>query len=394
MDSVLLGLRRRIMAGFVRTMTARDQGRRDLEERDMTRTHQRQADPAAIEAMSDRVIGYLSGMTVSAMVYLGDRLGLYKAMQEAGPITSRQLASTSGLHERWVREWLHTQASAGLVEYRGDDRYELTPEQALVLADEEHPAFAAGGFALAFPLVQSWDRLLTAFTTGRGVPYNALGREHAEGEARFSGPWMRANLVPTILPALDGVVATLERGGRVADVGCGSGRALLEMAKAYPGSEFHGYDSSELAIGFANEHLAHTGLDNASFHRAAAQTLAADSSYDFVLTWDCLHDMTHPLAAMKAIRGAIKPDGTWLIVDINGRTTPEENYAHPLAALLYSFSVLDCLSCSTCEDDGAALGTLGLPEPVARRMTAEAGFRRFAVHDFGNPLNAFYEVGP
>jgi 2-polyprenyl-3-methyl-5-hydroxy-6-metoxy-1,4-benzoquinol methylase len=408
MDLFLLGLRRRIMAGLVRAMTATDRApggamadrqsthRCEGDGRGSTimQTDEIRAVPARVEEVADRVIGYLSGMTVSAMIYVGDRLGLYKTMRETGPVTSQQLASASGLHERWVREWLHTQASAGLVQYRGSERYELTPEQAVVLADEEHPAFAVGGFSLIFPLVQSWDRTFAAFKTGRGVPYNALGREHAEGEARFSGPWMKANLVPTILPALDGVVAKLERGGRVADVGCGSGRALLEMARAYPRSEFHGYDSSELAIGFAKENLAKAGLDNVSVRCAAAQTLVADSSYDFVLTWDCLHDMTNPLAAMAAIRGAIKPDGTWLIVDINGQPTPEENYAHPLAGLLYSVSVLDCLSCSTSEDHGAALGTLGLPEAVARKMTAEAGFQRFTVHDFGNPLNAFYEVCP
>jgi ubiquinone/menaquinone biosynthesis C-methylase UbiE len=358
------------------------------------KVNDRHTEPAKIEAVSERVIGYLSGLTISAMIYLGDRLGLYRALRDAGPVTSQQLAATARLHERWVTEWLHAQASAGLVQYRGNGCYELTPEQAVVLADEDHPAFAAGGFSLVFPLVQSWDRVSEAFKTGRGLPYNALGREHAEGEARFSGPWMRANLVPTILPALEGVVPKLERGAKVADIGCGAGRALLEMAKAYPRSEFHGYDSAELAISYAEENLGKAGLSNGRFHHVAAQTLPPDASYDFILTWDCLHDMTNPLAAMRAIRGAIKPDGTWLIVDINGKPTPEENYAQPLAGFLYSVSVLDCLSCSTSAEDGAALGTLGFPEPVARSMTAEAGFQRFTVHDFGNPLNAFYEVRP
>jgi 2-polyprenyl-3-methyl-5-hydroxy-6-metoxy-1,4-benzoquinol methylase len=205
---------------------------------------------------------------------------------------------------------------------------------------------------------------------------------------------MRANLVPVILPGLDGVVSKLTAGARVADVGCGSGKALMEMAKAYPRSDFHGYDSSELAIGFAEAHLGQSGLRNVTFHRAAANSLPRDASFDFILTWDCLHDMTDPAEAMRLIRAAIKPDGTWLIVDINGMPSPEENYIHPLGALLYSFSVLDCLACSTCEEGGAGLGTLGLPEPVVRKMTAEAGFTRFTVRDFGNPLNSFYEIRP
>jgi 2-polyprenyl-3-methyl-5-hydroxy-6-metoxy-1,4-benzoquinol methylase len=351
-------------------------------------------DPTKVEEIADRAVGYLSGAAIGALVYLGDRLGLYRALAGAGPVTSAGLAADTGLHERWVREWLHGQASAGLVSYVGDGRFELNAEQAAVLADEEHPAFAAGGFALLYPLLQQWERLVESFRTGRGVPYNDLGADHARGEARFSGPWMRANLVPVILPGLDAVPARLHAGAKVADVGCGSGGALLEMARAYPRSEFHGYDSAALAIRLAQERLAASGLRNVRLHQAAAATLPPDGSFDFILTWDCLHDMTDPAGAMRAIRAAIKPDGTWLIVDINGRPSPEQNYDHPLGGLLYAFSVLDCLACSTADLGGAALGTLGLPQPVARRMATQAGFTRFTVRDFGNPLNAFYEVRP
>ncbi|HKY60664.1 MAG TPA: class I SAM-dependent methyltransferase, partial [Gemmatimonadota bacterium] len=294
--------------------------------------------PQQVEAMADRAVGYLSGAAVSALVYLGDQLGLYHALREAGPVKSAELAARSGLHERWVREWLHAQASAGLVSHVGDGRFELTGEQAAVLAEEASPAFVTGGFALLFSLFQRWERLHEAFRTGRGVPYNQLGADHAVAESRFSAPWMRANLVPVILPGLDGVTTKLDAGAKAADVGCGSGRALLEMARAYPNSQFHGYDSSDLAIRFAREGLATSGLGNVTFHHATAATLEPDASFDFILTWDCLHDMTDPTGAFRAIRKAIKPDGSWLIVDINGMPTPEENYAHPLAGLLYGFS--------------------------------------------------------
>jgi 2-polyprenyl-3-methyl-5-hydroxy-6-metoxy-1,4-benzoquinol methylase len=351
-------------------------------------------DAAKVEDIADKALGYLSGATISAMVYLGDQLGLYGALRDAGRVGSAELAARRKLDERWVREWLHAQASAGLVRYAGMGLFELTAEQAAVLADEANPAFVTGGFALVFPLLQQRERLLESFRTGRGVPYNALGADHAVGEARFSGPWMRANLIAVILPGLDGVTAKLAAGATVADVGCGSGAALLEMAKAFPLSRFFGFDSAEVAIRLAQQRLTQCDPGNATFQLAAAEQLPADAAFDFILTWDCLHDMTDPLGAMRAIRSAIKPDGTWLIVDINGMPAPEQNYARPLGGLLYSISVLDCLACSTCKQGGAGLGTLGLPEPVARKLTAEAGFTRFIVRDFGNPINSFYEVRP
>lgn len=351
-------------------------------------------EPEKAGTLADQVIGHLSGAGISAMIYIGDRLGLYRALRNEGAVTSEKLAGKTGLNERWVREWLHGQASAGLLAYEGDGRYRLTPEQEAVLADEESEAFLVGGFSLILPLLESFERIERAFKTGRGVPYDGLGKDHAVGEARFSGPWMRANLVPVIIPALGDTAKKLRAGGKAADVGCGSGRALLEMAKAFPSSEFHGYDSSEISIGFATQHLARAGLDNVTFHHAPAEALPPDGSLDFVMTWDCLHDMTDPFAAMKAIRKSIKDQGAWLIVDINGKATPEENYGEPLSGLMYAFSILDCLNCGTCKEGAAGLGTLGFPEPVAKRMTAEAGFSRFKTHEFGNPLNAFFEVRP
>ena len=347
-----------------------------------------------LDALADLAVGYLSGAAVSALVCLGDQLGLYRALADIGPATSIELAASANLDERWVREWLHGQAGAGLVKHVGGGRYELTVEQAALLADQDSPAFLAGGFGLLFSLFQRWERLHESFRTGRGTPYNSLGSDHALNESRFSAPWMRASLVPVILPGLEGVTAKLARGAKAADVGCGTGKALLEMASAYPQSEFHGYDSSGVAIRFATENLTAAGLTNVTFHHADAAALEPDASFDFILTWDCLHDMTEPAAVMRAIRGAIKPDGNWLIVDIAGRPTPEENYDHPLAGLLYGFSVLDCLGCGTSAEGGAGLGTLGLPEPVARQLVTDAGFTRFTVRDFDNPLNAFYEVRP
>jgi 2-polyprenyl-3-methyl-5-hydroxy-6-metoxy-1,4-benzoquinol methylase len=346
------------------------------------------------DVLAERAVGYLTGAAISALVCLGDQLGLYRTLTDIGPATSSELATRAGLDERWVREWLHGQASAGLVQYLGDGSFELTREQTALLADEDDPAFLAGGFGILFDLFQGWGRLHDAFRTGRGTPYDDLGPDHARNESRFSAPWMHANLVPVILPGLAGVTAKLTAGAKAADIGCGAGGALLEMAAAYPQSEFCGYDSSKEAIHLAEQNLAASGLTNVTFHHADAATLEPRASFDFILTWDCLHDMTDPAAAMRAIRGAIKPDGTWLIVDLAGQPTPEENYDHPLAGLLYSFSVLDCLGCGTSAEGGLGLGTLGLPEPMARTMATDAGFTRFTVRDFDSPLNAFYEVRP
>jgi SAM-dependent methyltransferase len=207
--------------------------------------------------------------------------------------------------------------------------------------------------------------------------------------------WFRTILVPVALPQLDGVAEKLGAGGAVADIGCGTGVALIEMAKAFPGARFHGYDISEHALAHAERYRRESGLGNITFHDARREPLPEDGRFDLVTAFDCLHDMTHPADVMRAVRRSIKPDGTWLIVDINARPSFEENLqSNPMAAMMYGFSVLSCLSSSLSHPGGAGLGTLGFSEPVAREMTAAAGFTRFRRHDFGNPVNAYYEVRP
>jgi ubiquinone/menaquinone biosynthesis C-methylase UbiE len=167
------------------------------------------------------------------------------------------------------------------------------------------------------------------------------------------------------------------------------------MAKAFSKSHFHGYDIAKIPLARAREHAAVAGLKNITFHDAAVDPIAADNSHDFITTFDCLHDMTRPDLVMQAIRKAIKPDGTWLIADVHGQPDFEGNLKNnPLAPVMYGFSVLCCMSSALSQADGLGLGTLGFPEPVARRMTTEAGFTRFAVKDFENPINAYYEVRP
>jgi len=354
----------------------------------------RPIDPEKVKETAERVFGFLGGAVTATMVYLGDRLGLYRALADGARVTSEELAAKTSLHERWVREWLRGQAAAGLVDY-ADGRFALSPEGTMVLANEDNPFFAAGGFCGLPQLLGIVERLPEAFRTGRGLPYDAFGREGNRGVERMFAPWFRSMLVPGALPQLHGVVAKLEAGAKVADVGCGAGVAIIEMAKAYPRSAFHGYEISKHALSLAEDNRSGAGVGNVTFHDAARDPLPTDASFDLITTFDCLHDMAHPEAVIAAIRKAIKPDGTWFIADIKSRPTFEENLRdNPMTAMMYGFSVLSCMSSALSEPAGAGLGTLGFTEEVARRMTAAAGFGRFRCHDFEHPMNAYYEVRP
>jgi 2-polyprenyl-3-methyl-5-hydroxy-6-metoxy-1,4-benzoquinol methylase len=348
-----------------------------------------------VNAFAFQVWSYKQGEMVSLMIHLGDRLGLYRAMEGAGPLTPAELAQRAGgLAERWVLEWLRGQAAARLVEYRGEDRFELTPVGAAVLADEEQSlAFAAGAFGGGFA-PEMVDRLADAFRTGVGLTYDMQGANAAHRTERMLGPWARLALVPTILPALDGVVAKLERGAHVLDVGCGAGVAVFAMAKAYPKSLFDGYDLSHHAISRARESAAKNDFRNVEFFERRGEEVPPDPVYDFVLTFDCLHDMTRPDRVMRAIRAGMKDDGTWLIKDIKSHAVWEKNLRNPMLAMMYGFSVSSCMSSALSEPGGLGLGTLGLHPDRARAMTLEAGFTRFKQHDFEDPANLYYEVRP
>lgn len=336
---------------------------------------------------------YKQGEMVALMIHIGDRLGLYQAMNGAGPVSAAQLAEKTGLQERWLLEWLRGQAAARLLDSETGERFELSPVGAAVLADEQNSlAFAAGAFSDPIP-PQTVDRLVDAFRTGIGLSYEELGPNAAHRTERMLGPWVRQALVPRILPALDGVVEKLERGALAADVGCGGGLAIAAMAEAFPNSEFHGYDPSSHAIDRCREKIGARNLDNLEVFVAGGEALPRKATYDFLITFDCLHDMTRPAQVIASIRRALKTDGTWLIKDI--RSTPDfrQNRRNPLLAMFYGFSVSACMSSALSEPDGAGLGTLGFNPVVAESMVREAGFSRFRQHDFDDPSNLYYEVG-
>jgi 2-polyprenyl-3-methyl-5-hydroxy-6-metoxy-1,4-benzoquinol methylase len=351
-------------------------------------------DPEKLGRKVALIAGMMTGAHVAAMIILGLRLGLYKALAGAGPVTSDGLAEASGLRERWLREWLRGQATAGIVEYRGDERFELSAEAALLLVDEDSLSYLGANFLHLPDRMAMLEHLQQSFRTGIGYSLDDRGAAAAEASGQQFANWHRQALVPMALPMLEGVVARLEAGGVAADVGCGSGVAVVEMAKAFPRSRFHGYDTSRHALALAEANRAAARVENASFHDPAAEPLPADASVDFVTTFDCLHDLTHPEDVVAAIRAAIKPDGVWFIVDINGAPTFEEQLSRANAPMLYAMSVLSCMSSALSEEGGAGLGTLGLPEPAMRTLVEAAGFTRLRRIDLAHPINAFYEVRP
>jgi SAM-dependent methyltransferase len=352
-------------------------------------------DPKKLRDVARHVFGQLSGAVVTTMIVLGGRLGLYRAMRGAGPMSAADLARKTGLDERWLLEWLRNQGAARILAIHGEDRFELEEETACILADEDHPAFGMGFFEQLPAFVAVLEKLPEAFRSGLGLPYDALGPEGAAGVERGLAPWFRAFLVPVVLPKLEGVVDKLRAGASVADVGCGAGAALLEMAKAFPKSEFHGYEISKHALARAERNKLAADVRNATFHDASGDRLPTDASFDLVTAFDCIHDMTRPAEVIAAIRRSLKPDGTWLVVDIKGKPTFAENARdNPMAAMMYGFSVLACMSSALSEPGGAGLGTLGFHEDVAQQMATRAGFTRFRRLDVEHPMNAFYEARP
>ena len=355
----------------------------------------RELDPDRLKSFSKTVFGALQGAMTSAMISLGDRLGLYQALAGGEALTSEQLAKKTQLHERWVREWLYAQGAAGILDHVGDGHFAMTAEAEVVLADESHPAFGCGLFSSLPQTLGVVEKLPESFRTGVGLDYDAFGPEGAAGVERGFAPWYRSLLVPMALPRVEGLVSALESGTRVADIGCGGGVALVEMAKAWPKSEYHGYDISRHALERAEAHRAEASLGNVAFHHARDEPLPSDGSFGFVITFDCLHDMTDPASVMESIRSALSDDGVWLIADIKAKESYEENVEHnPMAALMYGTSVLTCMSSALSEPGGLGLGTLGLHEGLARQMAAEAGFTRFESLDLSHPTNAFFVVRP
>src|SRR5690348_13796582 len=273
-------------------------------------------DQAKVDEFMGRVVGELGAAISSALVALGDRLGLYRAMADGGPMSAEELAGRTGTEARYVREWLSNQAAGGFVSYAPDtDDFFLSPEQAVMLAEEGNPSFVAGAFQVITAAIKDEEKVARAFQTGGGVGWHEHHHDLFTGTERFFRPGYAANLVSGWIPALDGVEAKLKSGARVADVGCGHGASTILMAEAYPHSEFVGFDYPAASIEHARAAAAQAGLeDRVRFEVAPAKQYPGEG-YDLVCMFDCLHDMGDPVGAAAHVRQTLAADGTWLIVE-------------------------------------------------------------------------------
>lgn len=330
-------------------------------------------DMQKLEQFMGKMVCDMGAAMSGPLVITGVKLGLYKALHEQGPATSEELARRCGLDERYVREWLSAQAASGFVDYdAAGERFSLNPEQAMALADEESPVYVAPAFELIAAAYIDEHKVTSAFKTGGGVGWH----EHHEclfrGTEKFFRPGYRANLVANWLPALDGVVDKLERGARVADIGCGAGASTIIMAQAFPNSAFLGLDYHDKSIDRAREAAREAGgPPNVEFEVASAKD-SPGGDYDLVCTFDCLHDMGDPVGAARRVREMLKPDGTFMIVEPMAGDSLAENL-NPVGRMYYSASTMICTPGSKAQEVGLALGAQAGEARLAA-VLGEAGF--------------------
>jgi SAM-dependent methyltransferase len=327
----------------------------------------------------------------AGMVVIGEKLGLYKALA-SGLMTPAQLASKTQTDERYIREWLASQAAGGYVTYdEKTGQFRLTQEQAFALATEDSPAYLPGAFELALGSLAAVPRIAELFRTGGGMGWH----EHADGVfhgcEKFFRPGYAANLVSTWIPALHDVKAKLEAGARVADIGCGKGASTLLMAEAFPKSHFFGFDYHDKSIEAARESAKRNGIaDRVTFEVAKAKEFPG-RNYDFVAVFDCLHDMGDPIGAAAHIRQSLAKDGTWMIVEPFANDNLKDNL-NPVGRVYYSFSTLLCTPCSRSQEVALCLGAQA-GEARIHEVVTSAGFNRFR-RATETPFNIVYEARP
>jgi 2-polyprenyl-3-methyl-5-hydroxy-6-metoxy-1,4-benzoquinol methylase len=342
-----------------------------------------------MQEYAGRLMGYKSGEMVSLMIHIGDELDLYNAMSGKESVNASSLAEITGLNERWLLEWLRGQGAAGIIDHLGDENFQLSDVAAEALLNADSPANLAG-FFFKPPSHEIVDKTIDAFRTGVGISWGAHGDGASHFLCRSNRPF-HLQLADCVIPLVNGMVERLSSGGEVLDVGCGSGTALTELAKAFPNSQFVGIDPAVNMIAEAKERYA--DMANVRFEVGYGETIGDTDRYDLVTTFDCMHDMTDPEGTMRAVHTSIKADGAWLIKDIRAQNTYAENLENPVAPMMFGFSVLYCMSSALSKPGGAGLGTLGFPPAVCERMGSDAGFSKFKILEFeDDPFNFYYEL--
>jgi 2-polyprenyl-3-methyl-5-hydroxy-6-metoxy-1,4-benzoquinol methylase len=335
------------------------------------------AEQEKLEAFMGKVVGDMGAALSAALVVLGDKLGLYKKLAAAGPLTPAELAARTGTAERYVREWLNAQAASGYVQFDAAcGRYSLSQEQATVLGDDSSPAHVLGAFQIIQSMFRDEPKITEAFRTGRGVGWHEHDPSLFEGTERFFRAGYKANLIGSWIPALDGVAAKLKAGARVADVGCGHGASTILMAQAYPKSIFVGFDYHSGSIEEARRRAEHAGVaERVTFDVASAKDYPG--TYDFVTFFDCLHDMGDPTGAAKHVRSSLDRNGTWMVVEPFAKDRVEDNL-NPVGRVFYSASTFICTPGSLAQEVGLGLGAQAGPARLREVITA-GGFSRFRV---------------
>jgi 2-polyprenyl-3-methyl-5-hydroxy-6-metoxy-1,4-benzoquinol methylase len=337
-----------------------------------------------------RAVDEVGATLGAALVVMGDKLGLYRALAGSGGLTPAELADRTGTSERYVREWLNAQAAGGYVTYDPDTgRYTLPPEQTVALTDPGSPAFLPGLFQTAIGSVLDSPKITEALRSGDGFGWHQHVHDVHEGCERFFRPGYNAHLVADWLPSLEGVVEKLERGALVADVGCGHGASTILMATAFPHSQFVGSDYHAGSIETARSRAEQAGVGDRVRFEVASAAAYAGQGYDLVTMFDCLHDMGDPVGAARHVRSTLKPDGTWMIVEPNAGDRVEDNF-NPIGRAFYGFSTLLCTPASLSQEVGLALGAQAGEARIRDVVTAGglARFRRAAE----TPFNLVYEA--
>lgn len=338
-----------------------------------------------------RVLADTAAAATVVLAALGDRMGLFKNLAEHGSGTSGELASRTGLSERYVREWLAGMFAAGYLTYdHAGQSYALPAEHAPALATEPGPAFFGGVHQELIGAIQRYDGVAQAFRHGGGIRAADLHPDVWAGTSRFTAQWHQNMLVQQWLPLVPDTIARLRAGARIADVGCGTGQALIALARAFPAITATGYDTHLPSIEQARRAAAEAGVADRIGYETLDATAGLPESFDVITTFDVVHDAVDPLGLLRSIRDALQPDGRYLCLEINCSEAAGSNCG-PIAALLYGFSMLYCMTTSLAEG-GEGLGTCGLPEPVLRQLAGKAGFTQVRQVAMDNPFNSLYEL--
>ncbi len=351
-----------------------------------------EVDAQKLEQFVFRAVDEVGATLNAALVVMGDKLGLYRVLAGAGGLTPVELARRTSVSERYVREWLNAQAAGGYVEYNPTDgSYTLPPEQAIALTDDQSPAYLPGFFQIALGSVLDSPRITDAARSGEGVGWHEHNHDVFEGCERFFRPGYNANLIPAWLPALDGVVAKLEAGAKVADIGCGHGSSTILMARAFPKSTFVGTDYHDGSIETARQRANDAGVADRVHFETAAAAAHPGEGYDLVTMFDCLHDMGDPVGAARQVHKTLAPDGTWLIVEPMAGDRVEDNL-NPVGRAYYGFSTFLCTPASLSQEVGLALGAQA-GEARIGDVVAAGGFTRFR-RATETPFNLVFEARP